>query len=137
MDTATVRYLGGLLTEARHERSRTLIGTDAPVDNRGKGSAFSPTDLLATSLACCMLTTMGIVANDRGIPFNSAVARIVKHMSPAPRRVAGVDVHLELKDEGLTAEQRALLEEAARTCPVALSLHPDLVQVLRITWSQG
>jgi uncharacterized OsmC-like protein len=134
MDTATVRYQGDLLTEALHVRSGTRIVTDAPLDNRGRGSAFSPTDLLATSLACCMLTTMGIVASDRGIPFRHAGARVVKHMASGPRRVAGVEVHLDLDGTGLNEEQRHVLEETARTCPVARSLHPDLVQDLHITW---
>lgn len=128
MDTATVTYLGDLRTRAVHVRSGQEIITDAPPDNKGRGEAFSPTDLLSTSLAVCMMTVMGIAAREKGIPLNGLSARVVKHMVGPPRRVSRVEVHLGLSAEGLGDGERAILEEAARTCPVALSLHPDLEQ---------
>ncbi len=102
--------------------------TDAPVDNHGKGSAFSPTDLLCVSLASCMLTTMGIHAQAKSIPFRSATARVMKLMAADPRRVARIEIHITIDGSGLGEKERRLLERVAHTCPVARSLHPDVVQ---------
>jgi uncharacterized OsmC-like protein len=134
METATVRYLGELRTEARHTRSGEVILTDAPPDNKGRGEAFSPTDLMSTSLAVCMITVMGIAAREKNIPFNGVTARVVKHMHAAPRRVSAVEVHLEMDGNGLGERERAILEHTAHTCPVALSLHPDLEQRITFTY---
>lgn len=134
MDTAKVTYLGGLRTEATHLRSGRQVITDAPPDNQGKGEAFSPSDLLATSLACCMMTIMGIAARDKGIPLNGLNARVVKHMTPPPRQVARIEVHLELEGAGLGDREKAALEHAAHTCPVALSLRADIVQDVHFTY---
>ncbi len=90
MDTAHIKHLGALRTEATHVRSGSTILTDAPVDNKGRGEAFSPTDLLATALATCMITTMEIVANGRGFELKVLDARVVKHMASNPRRVERV-----------------------------------------------
>ncbi len=128
MDTALVTYLNELRTEAIHPRSGARIITDAPVDNKGKGSAFSPTDLLATSLATCVLTTVGIMAAEKGIPLEGLKARVVKHMASSPRRVERVEVHLEMNGQGLGEKERIMIENTARNCPVAVSLHPALVQ---------
>lgn len=135
MDTAHVKYLGGLRTEAVHLRSGEKIITDAPVDNHGKGEAFSPTDLMSTSLACCMMTLMGIAANTHGIALNRLEVRVVKHMAANPRRVARVELAFELDGSVLDPHQRALLERAARTCPVAMSLNQDLVQDVTFTYT--
>lgn len=134
MDTATVAYLGDLRTEATHVRSGKVLITDAPLDNKGKGEAFSPTDLLATSLASCMMTLMGIAADEKGIPLSGLNARVVKHMSAAPRKVERIEVHVEMDGNGLGDRERAILENAARTCPVARSLREDLVQDLYFTY---
>ena len=134
MDTATVAYLGDLRTEATHVRSGNVLITDAPLDNKGKGEAFSPTDLLATSLASCMMTLMGIAADEKGIALNGLNARVVKHMSTAPRKVERIEVHVEMDGNGLGDRERAILENAARTCPVARSLREDLVQDLHFTY---
>lgn len=134
MDTAHITYLGGLRTECTHVRSGQLLITDAPVDNRGKGEAFSPTDLLATSLGACIITTMGIAAQDKDIPFTGVEARVVKHMANDPRRVAKVEVHLTLDGEGLDHRQRTILERIAHTCPVAISLAKELVQEITLTF---
>lgn len=134
MDTAHVIYLGGLRTEATHVRSGQHFNTDAPVDNKGRGEAFSPTDLLATSLAACMITTMDIVARDKGIVLQGVKARVVKHMVSAPRRVQRVEVHLEFDGSTLGPAERELMEKTAHSCPVALSLHPDLVQDIHFSY---
>jgi uncharacterized OsmC-like protein len=104
------------------------------LDNQGRGEAFSPTDLLSTSLACCMMTLMGIAARDKGIPLNGLKARMVKHMAAEPRRVQRIELHFELEGQGLDPRQRSILENAARTCPVARSLREDLVQDVHFTY---
>lgn len=134
MDTARLRYLGELRNEAVHTRSGQVIITDAPPDNKGRGEAFSPTDLLCTSLGACMMTLMGIAARERKLDLKGLTARVVKHMQPQPRRVARVEVHLELEGAGLDERDRAVLEHAARTCPVALSLSPEIEQEVHFTY---
>ncbi len=135
MDTALITYHGDLTTTAVHVRSGTSIPTDAPVDNHGKGSAFSPTDLMCVSLATCILTTMGISAQARNIPYRSATARVVKHMANDPRRVVRIEVHIEVDGSGIEPKERLLLERIAETCPVARSLHPDVTQETTFTWT--
>lgn len=126
MPTATAHYLGQLRTEATHVASGTVIRTDAPVDNHGKGEAFSPTDLVCVALASCIVTTMGIVADRHGLDLAGSTYATTKHMSTdAPRRIARIEVALQLP-AALAATDRALLERTARACPVALSLHPDV-----------
>lgn len=137
MDTAHLTYLGELRTEAVHVRSGQRLISDAPPDNQGRGEAFSPSDLLSTSLASCMMTIMGIVARDKNIPLEGLKARVVKHMTPAPRKVERIEVHLELSGLGLEERDRAILENAALTCPVARSLREDLVQDIHFTYTQG
>lgn len=134
MHTAQITHLGDLRTEALHLRSGQRFITDAPVDNQGKGGAFSPTDLLATSLATCMLTTIDIKTRAQAIAVRNMEATVVKHMAADPRRVSRVEVTIELDGEGLSPADRALIEHTAHTCPVALSLHPDLIQDLRVTY---
>ena len=128
MDTAWITYLGELRTEAVHKRSGERILTDAPVDNKGKGAAFSPTDLLATSLANCLITTIAIMAEGKGIAIEKMEARVIKHMASDPRRVQRVEVHLSVEGKDLREKEQKMIERTARTCPVAISLHPDLVQ---------
>ncbi|GAA3981273.1 OsmC family protein [Hymenobacter antarcticus] len=128
MSTATVRYAGHLRTEATHVASGTIIQTDAPVDNHGRGEAFSPTDLVSTALGSCMMTVMGIVAERHQWDLVGSSFAVVKHMSPeAPRRIAQIDVTFTLP-ASLAPNERTLLERAAHTCPVGLSLHPDVRQ---------
>jgi putative redox protein len=134
MDTAHVIYLGDLRTEATHVRSGNTLITDAPPDNKGRGEAFSPSDLLSTSLASCMMTIMGIAAREKEIPLNGLKARVVKHMTGAPRKVERIEVHFELDGAELDERQRTILERAAHTCPVALSLREDLVQEVTFTY---
>lgn len=137
MDTSHVIYLGDLRTQATHLRSGQQIITDAPVDNKGRGEAFSPSDLLATSLASCMMTIMGIAARDKGIPLEGLSARVVKHMTGAPRMVERIEVHLEMNGNGLGERERSILENAALTCPVARSLRADLQQDVHFSYTTG
>ena len=126
--TFSLSYHGDLRCEARHEPSGTTLITDAPLDNQGRGESFSPTDLVATGLGVCMFTIMGIVAKRDGIALAGATARVEKHMtSTPPRRIERIVVRFALPAT-IPAEDRAKLERAAHTCPVALSLHPDVVQ---------
>ncbi len=125
--TAAVSYEGTLRTTCLHIRSGNQIVTDAPVDNRGKGEAFSPTDLCATSLASCMLTIMGIKAMDNGWSLEGTTAEVVKIMAEEPRRIGGIRLTIQMP-KGLDNKTRQILERAGRTCPVALSLHPDIRQ---------
>lgn len=132
--TSTITYLGGLRTECTHIRSGQVFITDAPIDNNGKGEAFSPTDLTATSLGTCMVTIMGIAANNHDINIDGTRVEITKHMAADPRRISGVDVKLIMPSMGYSKKERKILEAAGRTCPVALSLHPDLVQNIEFIW---
>ena len=127
-------YLGDLRTQIAHGPSGTVILTDAPVDNHGKGEAFSPTDLVAAALGSCMMTIMGIVAKRDGIALEGSTIEVEKHMTAEPpRRIARIDVRFTMA-RGIAPEQRAKLERAAHTCPVTLSLHPDVVQAVTFTW---
>jgi len=134
MTTSTIYYQGALHTEARHNQSGTIIVTDAPVDNQGKGEAFSPTDLCATSLACCMLTVMGIMAEGKGIPFNKAEIQLQKIMASDPRRIIGIEIDMTIFDEGLDEKMMQILQHTALTCPVAKSLHPDIKQDISFSY---
>jgi uncharacterized OsmC-like protein len=133
MSTATARYTGHLRTEATHTASNNVIFTDAPLDNHGRGEGFSPTDLVSTALGSCMMTIMGIVAERSGLDLSSASFAVTKHMSSEPRRIAQIDVDFRLP-AALSAKDRTVLENAARTCPVALSLNPEIRQQVQFTY---
>ncbi|HMT10722.1 MAG TPA: OsmC family protein [Ignavibacteria bacterium] len=133
----TTTYEGSLHCKAVHKPSGIIIETDAPVDNRGKGESFSPTDLLAASLGVCYLTTMGIAAEDRGIDLNGASCRIEKHMSAdAPRRVAKLVAEITFP-AGIPFDKRGILEAVALHCPVSKSLHPDIDVDLKLHFPDG
>jgi len=135
MPTIKTAYLGELRTQPVHLQSSTQILTDAPTDNHGRGESFSPTDLIATGLGACILTTMGLVAQRDGIRVEGATVAVEKHMSPtAPRRIAKLVVRLTFPS-GIAAEVRQKLERAAHTCPVAISLHPDVVQDISFSYA--
>jgi putative redox protein len=134
MQISTITYEGGLRTTSIHLRSGEKIITDAPTDNNGRGEAFSPTDLLSTSLGCCMLTIMGIVAERHQLDIDGTRVDITKIMGSDPRRVVEIVVDMTMPAGEFSDAQKQLLENAARTCPVAKSLHPDLKQTLNITW---
>jgi putative redox protein len=130
----SIKYLGDLRCEARHEPSGTVIMTDAPVDNEGRGESFSPTDLAATSLGTCMLTIMGIAARKQGVDLGETTVKVVKEMTAQPpRRIARLTVVFTIPLPA-SHEKRAMLENAARNCPVHMSLHPDVVQDMQFDW---
>lgn len=122
---ATVEYLGGLRTEAVHLESGDRIHTDAPKDNKGNGEAFSPTDLVATSLASCMITVMGIKARQHDIDMDGTKAEIVKEMGTNPRRITAIRIHINFPNN-YSDKEKQLLERTAQTCPVGKSLHEAL-----------
>lgn len=134
MKISSIEYLGGLRTSALHLRSNQTIITDAPPDNNGKGEAFSPTDLLATSLGCCMLTVMGIVAERHKLDLSGTKVDITKIMESNPRRVSEIVVEMTFPKREFSEKDRQLLENTALTCPVAKSLHPDLKQTVNFHW---
>ena len=126
METIRTIYLGDLRTEAEHVKSGEKIITDAPVDNQGKGEAFSPTDLMSASLGSCMMTLMGIAARTHEIPFENIGCKITKIMAANPRRVQEIVVEFDMGSTKYSDKEKSILSNAAKTCPVALSLHPDL-----------
>jgi len=135
MATSIVYYPGELRTEATHLQSGNRIITDAPTDNHGKGEAFSPTDLVATALASCMLSVMGIVSMKDGItPIDGAKAEVLKVMYPDPRRIGEIHVRITMPAKDFSDREKTIYERAAHTCPVAKSLHPDLKQVIEFVW---
>ena len=136
MLTIKTTYLGDLRTDSTHLQSGNKLITDAPTDNMGKGEAFSPTDLLATATGTCILTTMAIVAQRDGIELVGSEVEVTKIMTPIPpRRVARLEINLKLKTNiVLSTEQVKKLENTAHKCPVSLSLHPDVEQVLMFEW---
>jgi len=133
MSTATARYAGHLRTEATHVASGNTILTDAPVDNHGRGEAFSPTDLVSAALGSCMMTIMGIVAERHGVDLTGVSWDVTKHMLADPRRIGQLDVTFRLPAT-LPEKERTILENAARTCPVALSLNPEIRQEVRFEY---
>lgn len=135
MITSHVKYLGDLRTEANHLGSGSIILTDAPKDNHGKGEAFSPTDLTATSLACCMISIMGIAAmKDNMTPTNGASAEVTKVMYAEPRRIGEIHITLTFPKKNYSERERKIYEHSAYTCPVAKSLHPDIKQIIQFVW---
>lgn len=127
-------YEGGLRCRATHGPSGTTLVTDAPVDNHGKGESFSPTDLVATALGACMMTIMGIVAERHGIDLEGTTVETVKEMTKdPPRRIASLATRITIP---LPADhpQRSLLEQAAHTCPVHKSLHPEIAIPVEFVW---
>jgi len=132
--TSILIYTGNLHCESTHISSGAIIQTDAPADNHGKGEAFSPTDLTATSLAACMLTTMGIAAQARGINMNNASASCKKVMYADPRRIGEIHISINMPGNNFSENEKTILENTARTCPVMQSIHPDIKVKLEIIW---
>jgi putative redox protein len=124
--TIKTKYLDNLRTESIHIKSGKNLFTDAPVDNQGKGETFSPTDLLATSLASCMLTIMGIAANKFGLNIDGVDCGVSKIMSSNLRKISEIIINFDFPKNSFNEEQKQILRDAAYSCPVALSLHPDL-----------
>ena len=131
--TSKVTYLGDLRTSSIHIQSGTEIISDAPLDNNGKGEAFSPTDTVANGLATCMMTIMGIKARDLQIDLEGTTAEVVKIMNAEPRRIGAIEIVFQMQG---TSDQKSktILERAAMTCPVFLSLHPDVEKRITFNW---
>jgi len=127
-------YKGELRTELTHLKSGVSIFTDAPPDNQGKGDSFSPTDLLCASLGSCMLTIMGIVSRRNNIKIEGTEIKITKIMADSPRRVSEIHVEFEMPQGIYSDKEKDLLRNAAITCPVAKSLHPDIIQNVIINY---
>lgn len=133
MSTSKVTYLGNLRTENEHLQSKSTYITDAPTDNNGKGEAFSPTDTVATGLANCMITVMGIKARDMNVNMDGTTAIVTKTMAANPRRISKIEIVLNFPT-GIDEKSRKILENTGRTCPVIQSLHPDIEKVIEFKW---
>lgn len=133
MATIETNYKGELRTEAKHVKSGVQVITDAPTDNHGKGDSFSPTDLVATALTGCMMTIMGISANKHGFELKGLTAKTTKFMQSDPRRISKIEVEFDMETSHLEKRQIEILKKAALTCPVALSLHPEIEQAVSFT----
>jgi len=126
--TSTVHYTGDLRTTCTHLQSQSAFETDAPVDNNGKGERFSPTDLMATSLAACMITVMGIKARTMGFDLTDIRIEVLKKMKADPRRVGGIDLtfHIPAALQEVDEKTKIILKNTGETCPVIKSIHPDI-----------
>ena len=131
--TSKVTYLGDLRTSSIHLQSGTEILSDAPVDNNGKGEAFSPTDTVANALATCMMTIMGIKARDLEVNLKGSTAEVVKIMNAEPRRIGAIEIVFEMQGTN-DQKSKTILERAAMTCPVFLSLHPEVEKRITFNW---
>jgi uncharacterized OsmC-like protein len=133
MPTSKVTYVGDLRTSSIHLQSGSQIISDAPLDNNGKGEAFSPTDTVANGLASCMFTVMGIKARDMEVDFSGSTAEVTKIMAAEPRRISEIHVTFEMN---LKADDKikTILERTAMTCPVHYSLHPDIKKIIVFNW---
>ncbi len=132
--TSKILYEGNLRTSMTHVYSGSRVITDAPLDNQGLAQAFSPTDLAATALGSCMITIMGIKARDMGLDITGTEAEINKVMASNPRRIAEIQVLLRFPKNNFSEKDKAILQGAAVNCPVAKSLHPDIVQQVKFEW---
>ena len=131
--TSKVTYTGELRTTCEHIRSGDSFITDAPVDNNGLGQAFSPTDTVATGLASCILTMMGMKANAHDVDLSNSTAEVTKHMASNPRRISKIEIELSLP-ANVSDKHRKILIHTANTCPVHHSLHPDIEKVITFNW---
>lgn len=134
MPTITSVYQGNLRSFNTHLQSGSTLLTDAPTDNNGKGEAFSPTDLVATALGTCIMTIMGIYADRKGLNFEGMKMDITKTMADAPRRIGKIDIVITMPKIELDAFQKTELETITRSCPVCLSLHPEIEKNISFVW---
>ena len=135
--TSTVTYVGNLRTECQHLRSGTIIETDAPVDNNGKGERFSPSDIVATALGTCMLTIMGMRANEMNVVLDGTKIDVEKIMKQDPRRIGGINLTFHFPESlELNDRQRTILQKAAETCPVAYSINPEIDVKVNFNWDK-
>tara|TARA_A200000113_G_scaffold201789_1_gene195758 strand:+ start:821 stop:1225 length:405 start_codon:yes stop_codon:yes gene_type:complete len=131
--TSVVNYLGNLRTESIHISSNNKIVTDAPKDNNGKGEAFSPTDLVASSLSSCILTVIGIVSKQINYDLTDTASSVKKTMGVNPRRIVEIEVKIEFS-KSADSKTRSIIEKTALNCPVAKSLHPNIKQNISFIW---
>ena len=131
--TSEVTYIGHLRTRCRHIKSEDHFVTDAPTDNNGRGEAFSPTDTVATALASCMFTVMGIKARDLDVDLAGAAASVTKIMAADPRRISKIKIEMNLPVK-VSEKTRKILENTANTCPVHYSLHPGIEKEITFNW---
>jgi uncharacterized OsmC-like protein len=131
--TSKVTYLGDLRTSSVHTNSGNTVVSDAPLDNNGKGEAFSPTDAVANALATCIFTILGIKASTMNVDLAGSTATVTKHMQPEPRKISKIEISFEMS---LSADEKTqqILERAAKSCPVYLSLNPDIEKILTFNW---
>ena len=135
--TATIVYKGQLRCECTHLQSGTVIETDAPTDNRGKGERFSPTDTLCVALATCVITTMALKATDMDIELGGSTISVTKHMISDPRRIGKIDLSLQMHGSpNVTEKDRVILQKVGDHCPVAKSLAPGLQVNIEYHWDQ-
>lgn len=134
MATVSAKYLGDLRMECVHNQSGTKIITDAPSDNQGKGESFSPTDLCATALGACAMTIIGIYGKNHGVDVTGTEVEITKTMSASPRRIGKIEVVFKMPAKSYSEKEKASIERSAYSCPVHLTLHPDVEQVFTFIW---
>ena len=133
--TSSIKYESNLRCTATHLQSGTVIETDAPTDNKGKGEKFSPTDLLCTSLGTCIITTIAIKARDLNIDVSDSDLEVTKYMVSDPRRVGQIDVNVKfLTSLSINENDKAILERTGNNCPVAKSIHPDIKVNIAYEW---
>jgi putative redox protein len=128
METAKTKYLGDLRTEIVHVRSGSIIITDAPVDNKGKGENFSPTDMVASALGSCIFTIMGIAAMEHGFSIDGSTCSIIKIMTDKPRKIGEIKIEFDFTANNYSDKQKKILDYCVKTCPVALSLNESVFQ---------
>lgn len=133
--TSKVTYLGNLRTECEHLKSGAKLITDAPIDNQGKGESFSPTDTVATALASCMLTIIGIKARDSDFSIDGTTAVVTKTMAADPRRISKIEITFDFL-EAYDQKHTKIIERAAKTCPVLYSLHPDIEMKIQFNYPE-
>jgi putative redox protein len=136
METIRTIYSGDLRTTAEHIQSGNTLITDAPLDNRGRGETFSPTDLVAAALGSCMLTIAGIAARDHGFSIDGTSVKITKVMAAEPRRIGEIIIDFDFPNKDYTDREKRLIEAAVKHCPVAKSLHADLKQTVHLNFSR-
>jgi putative redox protein len=132
METAKTKYLGDLRTEIVHIRSGSVIMTDAPVDNKGKGENFSPTDMVASALGSCIFTIMGIAAREHEFSIDGSSCKITKFMSDSPRKIGEIKIEFDFTGNEYTDKQKKILEYCVKTCPVALTLNESVFQNVKL-----
>jgi len=132
METARTKYISDLRTEILHVRSGSIITTDAPVDNKGKGENFSPTDMVASALGSCIFTIMGIAAREHSFSIDGSSCKITKIMTESPRKIGEIKIEFDLTGYDYSDKQKKILEYCVKTCPVALTLNESVIQNVKL-----